>query len=170
MRTITTNLYQYSELNEQAKQYAIKSLRDRCYEANSRTDWLDANDTITQVEEIANVNVSIQQSSQGYYVEYAWRRNGDYYDKTDQEEFEDFRLDYINQFKENLWCDHMMLKLVKEWEYDERRSYAGNVAQVLVKFCEKIEHGCLSYFDDDAVDDWIECQDFEFTEDGKLYQ
>lgn len=169
MRTIETTLYQYSELNEQAKQYAIKALRQRCFEANAEWTWDDANATIKTVEETAGVRCDINESSQGFYVNNAFRRGDVHYDLSDKDEFEVFRKNYIEQYKEMLWCDQIMLKIVKEWEFDERRSYAGNVDWMIVKFCEKINDDCMCYFDDDAVEEWIEGQDFEFTEDGRLY-
>ena len=168
MRTIETTLYQYSELNEQAKQYAIKALRQRCFEANAEWTWDDANETTKTVEEVGHIYCDIQQSSQGFYANH-YHNNDEDCDLTYQEEFEQFRKNYIEQYKEMLWCDHMMLKIVKEWEFDERRSYAGNVAWMMVKFCEEIYDECLEYYKDDCVEEWIEGQDFEFTEDGRLY-
>ena len=169
MRTIETTFYKYSELNEQAKEYAIKALRNRCFEANAEWTWYDANETTKTVEEIGHIYCDIQQSSQGFYANH-YHNKDEQYDLTDKEEFEQFRERYIDEFKESLWCDHMMLKLVKEWEYDERRSYAGNVAWMMVDFCEQIYDLTLDYYDDDAVEEWILTQDFEFTEDGRLYQ
>lgn len=169
MRTITTTLYQYSELNEQAKKDAIRALRGRCAAANAEWTWEDANQTTKTVEEIGHVYCDIQQSSQGFYANH-YHNKDEQYDLTDREEFEQFRKNYIEQYKEMLWCDDMMLKIVKEWEFDERRSYAGNVAWMMVKFCEKINDDCMCYFEDDNVEEWIEGQDFEFTEDGRLYQ
>lgn len=168
MRTITTTLYQYSELNEQAKKDAIKALRGRCAEANAEWTWEDANQTTKTVEEIGHVWCDIQQSSQGFYANH-YHNKDEQYDLTDREEFEQFRKNYIEQYKEMLWCDNMMLKIVKEWEFDERRSYAGNVAWMIVKFCEQIYDLTLDYYEDDCVEEWIGGQDMEFTEDGRLY-
>lgn len=169
MRTITTNLYLFSELSKDVQNKVINNMRESCYQANSEIDWLDAEDAITQVEEIANVNVSIQQSSQGFYVDH-FRDKNEEYELTDEQQFEQFRKNFLDQYKESMWCDYIMLKVVEEWQFEHRRSYAGNVAWMIVSFCEKIEHCCLSYFDDDCVKGWIDAQDFEFTEDGKLYQ
>lgn len=169
MRTIETTLYQYSELNEQAKQTAVKLLRERCYCANADWTWEDASTTIKTVEETAGVRCDINESSQGFYVNHTFRRGEVHYDLSDKNEFEVFRKNYIEQYKEMLWCDQIMLKIVNEWEFDERRCYEQNVAWMIVKFCEKINDDCMCYFEDDAVEEWIEGQDFEFTEDGRLY-
>lgn len=170
MRTIETTLYQYSELNEQAKEYAIKAMKGRCFEANAERDWDDANETIKTTEETFCVSCDIRESSQGFYVNHAFRRGEVRYDLSDKDEFEEFRKVYIKQFKEMLWCDQIMLDIVKNYPYCERRCYEQNVAWMIVKFCEKINDDCMCYFEDDAVEEWIEGQDFEFTEDGRLYQ
>lgn len=169
MRTIETTLYQYSELNEQAKQYAIKALRGMCYEANAEWTWNDANETIKTTEETFCVSCDIRESSQGFYVQSSWRRGEVHYDMSDKDEFEVFRKRFIEQLKEDLWCDRTMLDTVKSYVYEERRCYESNVAWMIVQFCEKINDTCLDYYDDDAVEEWIEGQDFEFTEDGRLY-
>ena len=169
MRTIETTLYKYSELNEQAKEYAIKALRERCYCANAEWTWEDASATIKTVEETAGVRCYINESSQGFYVNNAFRR-GESDFMSEKDEFEMFRHKYIREFKEMLWCDRIMIDIVKNYPYCERRCYEQNVAWMIVKFCEKINDDCMCYFEDDNVEEWILTQDFEFTEDGRLYQ
>lgn len=173
MRTIETTLYEFGELNQEAKQTAVKLLRERCYCANAEWTWEDARATIKMVEETACVRCDINESSQGFYVNHAFRRgevSSFYYDMTDQQEFEVFRKKYVREFKEMLWCDQIMLDIVKNYQYCERRCYEQNVAWMIVKFCEKINDDCMYYFKDDNVEEWIRMQDFEFTEDGRLYQ
>lgn len=170
MRTIETTLYEFGELNQEAKQTAIKLLRERCYCSNADWTWEDARATIKTVEETAGVRCDINESSQGFYVNNAFRRGEVHYDLSDKDEFEEFRKVYIKQFKEMLWCDQIMLNIVKNYQYCERRCYEQNVAWMIVKFCEKINDDCMCYFEDDNVEEWIRMQDFEFTEDGRLYQ
>jgi len=170
MRTIETTLYEFGELNQEAKQTAVKLLRERCYCANADWTWEDARATIKTVEETAGVRCDINESSQGFYVNHAFRRGDVRYDLSDKDEFEEFRKVYIKQFKEMLWCDRIMLDIVKNYPYCERRCYEQNVAWMIVKFCEKINDDCMCYFEDDNVEEWIRMQDFEFTEDGRLYQ
>ena len=173
MRTIETTLYEFGELNQEAKQTAVKLLRERCYCANADWTWEDARATIKTIEETACVRCDINESSQGFYVNHAFRKGevcSFYYDITDQQEFEVFRKRYVREFKEMLWCDQIMLDIVKNYQYCERRCYEQNVAWMIVKFCEKINDDCMCYFEDDNVEEWIRMQDFEFTEDGRLYQ
>ena len=171
MRTIITNLYQYSELNEQAKRYAINHLRERAVECASESDWMDANDTLKRVKEIAHVRVSIQQSSQGYYAD--WYTNTNTYEQyglTDKDEFYKFKQDFENEFVPGMWCDYIMQAIVRSTEWDNVRiSYASNVAWMLVKFCEAMEDNTVLYYKDECVEEWICSQDFEFTEYGRLY-
>lgn len=168
MRTIEVNLYQFSELNEKARKFAIDSLRERSVEVNSDMDWSDANDCMEKVKEIANVRVSIQQSSQGFYADH-YHCNYEEYELTDKEQFENFRKCYLDYYTEDMWCDTTMHKIVREWTFDERRSYASNVAWMLVDFCEQIWRSTLDYYDDVSVIEWIDAQCFEFTEEGKVY-
>lgn len=169
MRTIETTLYEFGELNQEAKQTAVKLLRERCYCANAEWTWEDARATIKTVEETAGVRCDINESSQGFYVNHAFRR-GESDFMSEKDEFEMFRHKYIREFKEMLWCDRIMLDIVKNYPYCERRCYEQNVAWMIVKFCEKINDDCMCYFEDDNVEEWILTQDFEFTEDGRLYQ
>ena len=170
MRTIETTLYEFGELNQEAKQTAVKLLRERCYCANAEWTWEDARATIKTVEETAGVRCDINESSHGFYVNHAFRRGEVHYDLSDKDEFEEFRKVYIKQFKEMLWCDRIMLDIVKSYPYCERRCYEQNVAWMMVDFCERINDDCMCYFEDDNVEEWILMQDFEFTEDGRLYQ
>lgn len=169
MRTIETTLYEFGELNQEAKQTAVKLLRERCYCANAEWTWEDASATIKTVEETAGVCCDINESSHGFYVNNAFRR-GESDFMSEKDEFEMFRHKYIREFEEMLWCDRIMLDIVKNYPYCERRCYEQNVAWMIVKFCEKINDDCMCYFEDDNVEEWIRMQDFEFTEDGRLYQ
>ena len=90
-------------------------------------------------------------------------------EKTRNEEFEQFRADYLEQFKENLWCDSTMKEIVENWEVNENESYASNIADIIIAFCRIIDDETLSYYEDDNVVEWIETQDFDFTEDGRVY-
>lgn len=171
MRTIEVNLYQYSELSKESKQYAIEHLREQCYISNAEWTWQDAQETIDKVKEIAHVWCDIDESSQGWYVNSAHQTDTDFYDNTeDNVKFSEFRKDYIEQFKEREWFDTQMLNIVRTYQFDQRRSYASNVAWMLVKFCRYVEDECLVYYHDDYVERWIEEQDFEFTSGGRVYQ
>ena len=169
MRTITTNLYQYTELNAIAKNNAIRLLRQRCFEANDECTWEDANETMKVVEESGNVYVDICDNSQGFYVNNHYKKFEEN-ELTDEELFERFRDKYIRDYKEMLWCDHIMLNIVKEYKFDDSRSYSGNIGCMMVEFCKIIYNCTLDYFDDDNVEEWILGQDFEFLSDGRLYQ
>lgn len=169
MRTIETTVYEFDELTQDAKQKAIDLMREQCYCANCEWTWDDANETIKVLEETAGVRCNIQESSQGFYVQNAFRRGDVDYDLTDKQEFDKFRKRYIEQFKEDLWCDNIMLNIVQTYQYCDRMCYESNVGRMLVKFCEWINDDCLTYFKDENVEEWICGQDFEFTEDGRVY-
>lgn len=169
MRTITTTLYQYSELNEQAKKHAIDCLRQQAYGCMADSDWDDANKTIQQVQDIAQVKCEICSSSQGHYVR--WCKDiSEEYDMTDSEQFEDFKRRFLEEFETNTWSDDMMHSLMQDAEFDDKRSYAGNISWLIAAFCNDVELDTIAYLEDDCVEEWICGQYFEFTEDGRLYQ
>ena len=168
MRTITTNLYQFSELSEAAKRAAVNNLRSEAAESAAEADWNDATSTIKFVEKVANIYADITSSSQGFYVRHCFSRTEEY-ELTDKEEFEAFRKRFFDEYTERMWCDKSMYDIVMRWQFDERRGYASNVAWMIVSFCEDIERLTLNYYDDDCVKEWICMNDFEFTEDGRAY-
>lgn len=168
MKQITINLYHFSELSEESKQNAVKSLRQQCYEANAEWTWEDASGTTDFVEEVADVWCDIQSGSHGFYCDHCHNKSEDY-DLSYKEEFEQFRADYLEQFKESLWCDSTMKEIVENWEFNENESYASNIADIIIAFCRIIDDETLSYYEDDNVVEWIETQDFDFYEDGRVY-
>ena len=169
MRTETYNIFTFEELSPAAKKTAIESLRQRCFCANSEWIWSDARETINAVEEIGHCRLSIQESSQGYYIDHAHNLHEEY-ELSDEEKFEKFRKDFIEQFKERIWCDNVMLKVIQEYKFQSYRSYVNNVGCAIINFCKVIDDNCLVYFKDENVQEWILQQEIEFFENGKEYR
>lgn len=57
MRTIETKVYQYNELSESAKQFAINSLRDKIAENRINCDSYDYRGTLEEIEKIFEIKV-----------------------------------------------------------------------------------------------------------------
>ena len=169
MRTIETTLYQFSELTETAQKEAIDRLRCASAEAAADADWEDASHIIDFTKNLAKVYADIDMNSQGWYVNHCFSRTEEY-NLTDEEEFEKFRKEFKEQFKEEYWCDRTMLRIVEEWRFCDRCSYATNVAECIKSFCEDIYRVTLTYYDDECVKEWICMNDFEFRDNGRLYQ
>lgn len=127
MRTIETTLYEFEELSGQAQQVAINNLRQRAFADAADNDWADANQTIKQVKQIAHVQADIEYSSQGYYARW-YKNTNEQYDLTDAEEFEQFKQDFAREFRNCTWSDDIMQDLIDNAEFDDKRSYAGNIS------------------------------------------
>lgn len=167
MRTIEITLYQYSELNEQAQQRAIEEMKQASFDAGSESDWNDANETIRRIKELAGVDLDIQFSSQGPYVKWGYDKTHET-KLTDQQQFENLRKSVKNSMTYT-WADDMMIDTFDEAKFDRRRRYIDNVGDVLLKFCTKVYWSTLGYLDEDSVREYIVNNQFEFTEDGRLY-
>ena len=168
MRTIETTVYQFNELSDKAKKKALELLRQDCYCYYANTDWHDAQETMKQVEEIAHVKCDIEESSQGFYVRW-YQNTNEQYDLSDRQEFDKFKEDFERDFVSGTWSDEIICDIMKKAEFDEQRSYAGNVSWLLVDFCSEINSQTLGYFEDQQVEEYIEWNDIEFLEDGRVY-
>lgn len=168
MRTIELKVYEFDELSEQAQQKAINILRERCAREACDADWEDAQGSIRQLEDIAHVKTDIEYSSHGFYAR--WYKNTDpNYDITDEQEFDEFKNNFEEQFKGDMWCDDMLYDEVTGAEFYNDCTYEYAISNIILKFCEKVEEGTLGYYDDDHVIEWIIGNDIMFFEDGRLY-
>ena len=160
MREINFKVYTFDELSEEAKEEAIRNLKDRAYEVWCECDWDDANGTIDEVQKMAGIKCSIDSSSQGHYTRW-YKETSEDYESTDEEKFDAFK-EKVKAWSAGMWCDFVLQNQIAEAEFDERRSYAGNVAWLLVHFCDWVEQNCIGYLEDDYVELYIELNDIEF--------
>ena len=166
MRTVTVKLYEFDELNEQAKQIAIEELKQASFDASSESDWNDANETIRRIKEMAGVDLDIQFSLQGPYVKWGYDKTHEY-ELTDQQQFENLRKSVKNGMTYT-WADDMMIETFDEATFDRRRRYLDNVGDVLLAFCTKVYRETLAYLDEESVIEYIGMNEYEFTEDGRV--
>lgn len=165
MKTIEIKVYEFGELSEQAQQKAIDILRERCAREACDADWEDAQGSVRQLEDIAHVKTDIEYSSQGFYAR--WYKNTEpNYELTDEQEFDEFKKNFEEQFKGDMWSDDILYDAVKDAEFCGK-SYEYNIAKILLKFCEDVEQSTLCYYDDDYVIEWILGNDIMFFEDGR---
>lgn len=168
MRTIETNLYEFSELTDEAQQYAIKHLRHEAFESMSATDWEDANRAIKRVKCIASIECEIQQNSQGFYTR--WVKDETAFDVKDSDNFFMFKDCIKTKFHADDWAEDMLQGIVLDTEYDNRYSYSHNVCNILIRFCEQVYNNTLDYYDDINVIEYIQMNDMEFTANGRPYR
>jgi hypothetical protein len=170
MKTITVNLYKFSELSEEAKQHAIEKLND----INVSFDWWDS--TYEDAEQIGlkltSFDLARNRHADGEFLlsacdvaqnilnnhgdmceTYKTAQNflndwqpvfNDYMDETNEKyesrESEDQLNDLENDFLQSL-CEDYSIMLQNEYEYLET---------------------------DEAIIETIEANDYDFTEDGNL--
>lgn len=165
MRTIEIKVYEFDELSEQAQQKAIDILRERAARQACDADWEDAQGSIRQLEDIAHVKTDIEYSSHGFYARW-YKNTAPNYDITDEQEFDEFKKNFEEQFKGDMWCDDMLYNVLHDAEFCDK-SYEYNIAKILLKFCEDVERTTLGYYDDGYVIEWIHGNDIMFYEDGR---
>lgn len=168
MKEIKFNVYEFSELSTDAQKKAIENMRDKCYQDNSEWVWEDARETLDRLKEIANVHFGIEESSQGFYCR--WCHEKDYF-TDNRERFEQFKKEFDEQFSERVWCDVDLANIVRNCDYDEKRSYGYNIGYIAVAFCEEMNNEALNFYEDEeAIEEYIEEQDeLFFHEDGTPY-
>lgn len=166
MKTIEIKVYEFGELSEQAQQKAIDILRERAARQARDQDWGEASESIRKLEEIAHVKTDIEYSSHGFYTR--WYKNTDpNYDITDEQEFDEFRKNFEEQFKGDMWYDYMLREAVRCAEFYNDYTYEYTISNIILKFCNKVEEGTLGFYDDDYVVEWILGNDIMFFEDGR---
>lgn len=166
MREITLKIYSFDELNEEVQKQVIGKYREECAAWYSRADWEDAQATIDRVQEIVGIKFDIQQSSQGFYVKWYTAYNSENEDRVDWEIF----VEKMKDFKIDYWCDANIVNLLNGFVFDERRSFASNVGNLLVEFCEGINDLCSTYYEDDCcVKEFIDAMEVEFLENGDMF-
>jgi hypothetical protein len=165
MRTIETTLYEFGELNQDAKQTAIDNLREPCVQSLCSSDMDDAMESQKLLEAIAHVKADIEYSSHGYHCR--WYKNTDpQYDKTDKDLFDQFKKDFEEQFRGLTWAHDLLYEIVQDYSFNDGYSYENNIASILVEFANKVERCWLCYYDDDYVIEWIYANEFMFYECG----
>jgi len=166
MRTIETKLYKFSELNESAQDNAIREIRD----LNSAFFW--SSEYIESVKECLSllgcrlIDYSIDWSNINGCN---WKIDAD--EIEDMQEFFQSYLPYINGEKDvtGFCADYDFFKPIQEYiekPYDIEFSELINdcVYGCFYSGCKDYEHN----MSDEGIIECIECNDFEFTEDGEL--
>ena len=99
MRTIETTLYEFGELNQEAKQTAVKSLREQAAECGSDADWEDAIESIKAIKKMAGIKCDIQFSSQGHYCSHYRLAYESYPSDEEEREMWDGLMDNLRNMK-----------------------------------------------------------------------
>lgn len=169
MRPIQFAVYQFHELNDEHQQRAIQNLKHEVYAQSCERDQYEIQETFSKIQEITGVCADIRSSSQGPYV-WSAREIEENYDQSERYLFEQMqkRMQKIDCNTEWAFADWTK-ELFTEASFDDRRSYAMNVAWILCDLIKRIDNAQLEYLDDDYVAEFLVENDIEFHADGTQY-
>lgn len=169
MRQVTINLYQFAELSEEAKAFAIKTLREDAATSMAECDWMDANESFECAQMKAGVRCQIDDSSQGHSLRRAFLT--DKYFSSQKEEIKEFKQfqKKMANWKAGTWSDQLITRICVNAEYDMSKCYEVNVGQLFVRFFDEVYWQTCDYWGDKCVIDYINGQSYEFTEDGRVF-
>lgn len=162
-------VYQIDELKEEARKKAINELRNKVYEYDSETDWADARDTQSRIENLSGVRVDIQQNSQGFYYKLLGENYLDLTPEENRRKWEDF-VKAVKEDNITTWADDLYLDVLENTEFSEGETFAEHVAETLCWFAQDIENHCDDYMEDDYVREYAIENDLYFTENGNPYE
>lgn len=167
MKTITLGIYSFDELSEEAKKYAIANIRTRAFNSYSDHDWEDEYEARKRFLNLAQVRLSIQQSSQGFYCQWNEETNPDY-SKSEEQCLHDLKYKMEESQDEN-WVDMLYHEKCLTYVPNQQKSYPSYVADIVINVCEEIYRKTIDYFEEDYTIDYIKELDLEFLENGKEY-
>lgn len=169
MRAIQFTVYQFHELNDEHQQRAIQNLRHEVYAQSCERDQYEIQETFSKIQETTGVCADIRSSSQGPYVWSAHQIEENY------DQSEKYLFEQMQQRMQQIDCNtgwafaNWAKDIFTEADFDERRSYAMNVAWLLCSLFKRIDNAQLMYLEDDYVREYIIDNDFEFHADGTQY-
>ena len=169
MRPIQFTVYQFQELNDEHQQKAIQNLKNDVYVQSCEEDYWEIQETFSKIQEITGVYADIRSSSQGPYV-WSAHEIEENYDLSDKYLFEQMQQRMQQIDCNTAWAFADWAKeIFTEADFDERRSYAMNVAWLLCSLFKRIDNAQLMYLEDDYVREYIIDNGFEFHADGTQY-
>lgn len=166
----TINVYNFSELSETAKKIALSECIPDYENEMREMDNDDVSKTFAKYENLFDVKVDVQESSQGVY----WKN---YIDKTNADGDNDLKLweemrELVKQTEMDLWSDDIFVETFLGFVFDNSKSYGYNVANLFVRFVEKANRETESGFSEitaNEIAEYIENNDFRFFENGKRF-
>ena len=170
MRTIEIKVFFYIELGDSARAKALNNVRSEVGEILSEDDWEDAKAAINKLQKLANVRVDWTSNSQGfYYTRAEYLGNKDEIMFVWNYVFWNKLTDALSNVEDETLADANIKELVNNHQVDETHTFAWNVADVIMQFCNQVYHQTLDNYNDDAVEEFVINNNYEFTADGKRY-
>lgn len=166
MRAIEFKVFFYVELGDTAREKARNNVRSEVADILSEYDWEDAKAAIDKLQKLANVRVDWTSNSQGFYYTRA-----EYLGNKDEISYELWNklTDALSNVEEETLEDANIKELVNNHQFDKTHTFAWNIADIIITFCNQVYRQTLDNYNDDVVEDFIIGNDYEFTADGKRY-
>ena len=188
MRVIKTELYKFKELSEESKQKAIELHRNNLYEYNDFSGW--AIDDCFLLEPLHN-----ELEKLGFKGELLIKNNRKIYFSLGRDRYidiskameiqdNDLFLKWLGvtdrMIKEGNVCFTIGKDTIGFGENDYTKDFTDRDLRILERAEDKFENHCNSIlnsieesidwnYTDEAITESIECNDYEFTKDGKQY-
>lgn len=170
MKTVTINIYQFSELSDEAKEKAISNLSDINVDfdwwTNTYEDAARIGLKITSFDLDRNRNakgqftLSANEVAQNIFNEHGEECETYKTAKSFMEEWQPIFNDYMNENSENYESRESEDKL-QDLEDDFKNS-------ILEDYSILLQHECEYLQSEKAIIETIEANEYDFTEDGKL--
>ena len=177
MRTITTTVYSFNELNESAKQKAISEIKNKYYDYNNFSEWAIDDCYLLQPRELMNEDLLILNNRKVYFSLDRDR----YIDISNAMEIQNSTL-----FLKWLGLDKILIDKVDYTILEDSIEFTNQskndfttIQEVKINAAiKKFENHCqdilnnieadIDYrFSDEAIIESLIANDYEFTEDGK---
>ena len=158
MRTIEQTIYTFDELNDQAKERAREWYRkDLDYPW-----WSEVQDSLKAFCEVFNVSV----------LDYSMGDTRREFIKTDatNANFRGFKLkDFDREAMPTGFCFDCALRYTFADEFKKHGDALGAFREALEAFLREVRNDVEYQYTDEAVDESIQCNEYEFTEDGERF-
>jgi hypothetical protein len=183
MRIIETKVFLFNELNEEAKQKAIETIRNINYEYNDFAEWAIDDCSLLEpphkeISKFKNYDFPLIKNNRKIYFSLDRDR---YIDISIGMEIQDDQM-FLNWLGiDNRLIDKISFEIGKDTiDFEIHLELTEIQEQKLEKAKEKFEDHCedilnriendIDYrFSDEAIIEDIEANDYEFTEEGKRY-
>lgn len=179
MRVIEVKLYSFDELNDKAKEKAIEKVRESYYKYNDFAEWAVDDCYLLQPKELMNEDLLIKNNRKIYFS----LDRGRYIDVSSA-------MEIVSSVKFLKWLgldnrlinkvDYFILKDSIEFHNQSENKFTKKQEEKLEiaiskfedhcnKILERIENDIDYRFSDESIIEQIECNGYEFTEDGSIY-
>lgn len=178
MRTITTTIYSFDELSEQAKQKAIENIRECYYVDNDFAQWVIDDCSLLEPKELQNEDSILIENNRKVYFDLDRNKHLDISQAMEIKNSTKFLKwlglndNLIDKVDYTIHADEIEFSNQSDDEFTEGDMIVLDLAEEKFKnhcnyILERIEMGIEYRYSDEGITEDIYNNDWEFTEDGK---